>query len=330
MLKLEFYQHNKNLLLVGTNNLVIKNFCFTAISNNTGFYSMSYSKIVKMRKFFILLILCSAFSLVGTAQEETVLKSKNGNIILPEKGDFAIGLDANTILNIIRTPFNYYFYDNIPYSLYAQRLSNTIYAKYFIASNKAVRIKLSIATASSKINHPVINDLNNNETVNDIRNEKNKAGSFIFGYERREGSNRLQISYGVELNLSIESSNINYSYGNQYSESNYYPTTTNGFGVGSNMTERAYKRQIDYNNETLSGGIRLFLGLEYFIMPKVSVGGEVGLKYANTFSQLNSTVYETWDFINNQARNDYQKGDGVSSSLSSDNLNGQFFILFHF
>ena len=75
-------------------------------------------------------------------------------------------------------------------------------------------------------------------------------------------------------------------------------------------------------------GLRVFAGIEYFMFPKISIGGEIGLGYYNNFGGKNINNIEYWNFSTGLTKNNNQIKTS-SSTINSDILNGQIFILFY-
>jgi len=91
---------------------------------------------------------------------------------------------------------------------------------------------------------------------------------FRFGYERRSGKSRLQIPYGIEGGFSWFSSS---SYNN-----------TNG----------------NIRIEGIKLFTSLFIGTDYFILPKISLGGRFafGFMYSTTYEWLEDNSFNTYSY----------------------------------
>jgi hypothetical protein len=171
--------------------------------------------------------------------------------------------------------------------------------------------------------------MNNNNKVTDKLDQSYTNLAFTIGYEKRKGSGRLQVSYGAEINFFRNFNDSKYTYGNAFSTSNTNPTSTYDFyNSYSNPTS---SRTIEYKQDNGIGlGIRVFTGLEYFIFPKISIGGEIGLGYNNNFNGKNINDIQSWNYNTNSVLNNNNQNKNSSSSLNTDIFNGQIFLLFHF
>lgn len=260
------------------------------------------------------------------SQQDSILRNKKGNIVLPQKGDFAIGISANPIFRYVGNMFS----SNGENQLY---LSPTDYyqinGKYFLSSKSAIRLKLGIHQSSKLYENNLVDDMDNSNKVTDKLNSSYTNFSFAAGYERRKGSGRLQVSYGAELNFYKYLTDLKYTYGNAISINNRFPTSTTDFENLSTSEINYRMLEIEKDNG-IQIGIRAFAGLEYFIFSKISIGGEIGLGYSHNFNGKNKRTTEHWDFENINVTTDINDGNYSSSNINSDMLNEQIFLLFHF
>jgi hypothetical protein len=261
----------------------------------------------------------------GFSQQDSVLKNKKGKPVLPEKGDFALGISANPIFNFVGNMFS----SSGSNQLYLNFLNGQVYGKYFTSSQSALRLKLGIYNSTSHYENNVEDDYNINHKVTDEMDYSYNSISFAAGIEKRKGSGRLQVSYGGELLLSLYSYSNKYSYGNAFSVTNTSPTTTYDF-YNSYSYKTSTRPLESKRNDGLTTGLRAFTGIEYFVFPKISVGGEIGLGYRHAFGGKKTTKTEYWDFVNSILKSDDLENNYRYSSLYTDILNGQIFILFHF
>ncbi len=193
-----------------------------------------------MKKIILSLVLVSAFTFVNA---QDVLKSKNGTPILPEKGDWAISVSA--------TPFLDYFGNFLsqhgntsPYFDFLNS-DNYIAGKYFVNANTAYRAKVRIGLGSSS-------------TTNSAGDETKISATNITlgaGMEKRRGHGRLQGIYGAEALIQLTGGKTTYTY-----------ATTPDLGTVLS----------DKQGSGFGFGVRGFIGAEYFILPKISLGAEYG------------------------------------------------------
>jgi hypothetical protein len=274
-----------------------------------------------MKKYILLLNLI--FLMFIAFSQETVLTSKKGIPILPQKGDWAIGIDARPFTNIFNSNSDMRF-DFIS--------DNTLIGKKFIQDNLAHRGKLRIAFHSNEFEEFVMQDgqiipdptitVTDKQTINDM------VISLGYGMEKRSGYGRLQAVYGAEVFLNIGSYNESYDYGNSFSMTNPNPNT---YDFGYNIPESGKRVIYAEDGTTLGATLRPFLGVEFFVGPKISVGGEFGygITYSNTGE--GKTKVASWDATGNNVKYDINKtGGSTGFNIDTDNFDGAIFIMFYF
>jgi hypothetical protein len=120
--------------------------------------------------------------------------------------------------------------------------------------------------------------------VADKQKVSNTGIGLSAGIEKRKGKTRLQGYYGAEAFLWIGSSTTKNTYANAMSDSTGMATSTTQFATGgTGTTGTTYAgsptstriTQIK-NGTNFQFGVRGFVGVEYFILPKISLGGEFG------------------------------------------------------
>ncbi len=279
-----------------------------------------------MKKIFLFSTFIFLFS-VCFSQQDTILKSKSGKVILPQKGDFAIGIGANSLFDYIGNMLSSSGNNQLRLNLLN---NNMLYGKYFLTSQSAIRLKLIINQTNSHYeNNNVPDDKNANNKVTDNYDLSETNLGVTIGYEIRKGTGRLQVSYGAELNFGLSSNDNKYSYGNAFSATNTAPTSTFDF-YNSNSTSLPNRTLESKQDDGIAIGIRAFTGIEYFIFPKISVGGEIGLGYYNNFNGKNINNTESWNYNTNSILNMNNQNKNSFSNLSTDIFSGQIFLLFHF
>ncbi|MBN1952025.1 MAG: hypothetical protein JW801_12555 [Bacteroidales bacterium] len=277
-----------------------------------------------MKKVFFLFMLSGIF-MVSLSRDNDTLTDKKGTPVLPQGGDFGFGISANPILSYIGN----IFHESGSNSLYLSLPGGSLYGKYFLNAKSALRFKLDLLYTSETISNDVVNDLNNNGTVTDVMKDNDTEITFSLGYEKRKGSNRLQFFYGGELNLGFSKQKTTYSYGNSFSVNNINPTTTLDFQSGANY--RTSNRPLEnLSSSGIGVGARGFAGIEYFILPKISVGGEFGLGYTHYFGGKEVDAEESWDFLDNEYTSDLTELAKSKTIAASDISSGMLFFMFYF
>ena len=271
-----------------------------------------------------------------TPPDTSLLVNKKGIRILPQEGDFAIGIGANSILSYIGNMMN--FSNNNSVSFTYPFSDNTIYGKYFIDNSTAIRAKSRLAFNNITKYNQVQDDINVATNPNSKVEDK-YANSFTnvslgFGIEKRKGLRRLQAVYGAELLLGVQKYSTNYTYGNAMTTTNRFPTSSYSDFTGS---DRLYQRPLEESvGLSLNIGLRGFLGVEYFFSPKMSVAGEFGWgpNYEAGGKRIDkdqttkaSTSYPIqYTLIENKSE---VKGTKIFS-VDNDNASGQIVLLLYF
>lgn len=214
--------------------------------------------------------------LIGTsATFAQDLTSKKGENYLPEAGDWAISIDATPLLGYVQGIFG--SNGDTTAGLWSfLNGNNVITGKYFVTDDMAYRggINIGFNTATARAYTSELNEVGV-ATGNLVVDEKKTSSSNIMltgGMEWRKGSTRLQGFYGAELGLGFGGgSNVDYTYGNDYTWSDTTGVATQTHAVDGST---------DINNVNNKGGVmfglRGFIGAEYFILPKLAIGGEFG------------------------------------------------------
>lgn len=284
-----------------------------------------------MKKIFLLLVCAFCMSTVQ-AQDEP-LKGKEGQLILPETGDIGLGFNVIPFFNWFGNSFN-----NSTNNTYASRDkffsvlgNNVVMGKYMLTEKTAARVHFGINTNAYSFTEFVQDDASNDP---DMRVADVVAGSdgrytVALGYEMRRGKRRIQGYYGADLVLNFNISNESFTYGNGFTGSNIVPSSTN---FGGNINNAGGQRQLTSGGQTTFGiGVRPFIGVEYFVAPKLSIGAEFGwgIVYSTTFQS--TEVWESFDAASGEIVIDNEKQGAASSfSLGLDNMNGAVFMSFYF
>jgi hypothetical protein len=247
-------------------------------------------KTTTMKKSFFTVAL-----LLGTTA--TFAQEKN---YLPEKGDWAIGIDANPLLNYFGNFIGGNGLNTAPTWNFPS-VNGTITGKYFVSEKMAYRGALRIGFGSEKGSNMIGKDGAAAPTYPAlpvmVEDSYKRGGSSIGlsgGLEMRKGSGRLVGFYGGELGLTFSSTKESYTYGNTMTASG--AGTTN---FGSNLREDTYGNEARIT-EKKSGmttviGLRGFIGAEYFVLPKLSIGGEFGWGLGLVSNGASSTSMESTD-----------------------------------
>lgn len=203
--------------------------------------------------------------------------SKKGELFLPESGDWAIKIDATPFLkyagNLIGS-------NGLNVAPNFDFMSNNIMGKYYFDPAKALRLGLRFGFNSQTITSKVSRiPFSQPETyVDDVRKINGTNIALTAGMEWRKGKTRLQGFYGTEAGVSFGSFSSLRTYGNNLSSSNQA------------------LRPVELKDGPRFGlGLRGFLGAEYFLFPKISIGGEFGLGLALNTTGAGESTSEYWN-----------------------------------
>lgn len=240
-------------------------------------------------------ILAVATLLLGTAAF-----AQDDKVYTPVEGDWAIGIDA--------TPFLNYFGNfiggndgNTAPTWNFLTTGQTITGKYFASDDMAYRGALRLGFGSTSGAAMIGQDGAAAPTYPNLPTmveDSWKMGmtniGLSGGLEMRKGEGRLVGFYGGELGLAVSSTKESYTYGNPMTITGASTTdfgtnlTTDTYGNGARITE-------EKSGSTIGFGLRGFIGAEYFVLPKLSVGGEFGWGLIFASTGASSTTLESTD-----------------------------------
>ena len=240
------------------------------------------------------------FAFIATSVFAQDITSKKGEPYLPEAGDWAISIDGNSFLKYAGNFIGGNGQNDAPRFDFLSN-NQTIIGKYFTSHNTAYRFGacLGFGTGSIPSTNPITH-------VDDVKKFSNTNIGLTLGKEWRKGKTRLQGFYGAEAGVALSSASVKNEYGNPLSAINPTRETENKVGL------------------TFKLGVRGFVGAEYFIFPKIALGGEFGWGLAFSSRGKGSRTTENWtgtSFINTQ---ETKTGRSSSFTASTDQLNSIF------
>jgi hypothetical protein len=232
-----------------------------------------------------------ALSLIfsAAAQDGEVLKNKNGAAILPIAGDWGLGFNASPALNYVGNLLGSSGMNSIGSAW--DNSKNAISGKYFKDANTAYRGQLRIGFSSAKV------DSNQKTTSNNI--------VLAAGIEKRRGYGRLVGYYGGDVMIGLSGGKDSYEYDATFSSSRLIEEKQSG---------------------TFSFGLMGVAGVEYFVLPRLSLGMEYtwGLLFASNGESETTTETAAGE-------NTTVKGDKSSDfSLDTGNNAGSIRLMFYF
>lgn len=226
-----------------------------------------------MKKLLLTFALASAVVVVN-AQDMT---SKRGVPILPEAGEWALGIDATPLFEYFGNLFTESQNDAPSFDFSRQ---NTLWFKYVRDEGFHYRGMLRLGFGGETSTLQSDSDLNTTTAqvfVDDECKSSNMNIAIGAGFEKRRGKGRLQGYYGPELIVNFGSSSREYTYGNAITADNTAPTF-NVFTENQNFDDPDFgirTTKVD-DGSTFGLTLRGFVGLEYFFAPKLAIGGEFG------------------------------------------------------
>ena len=294
----------------------------------------------------------------ASAQTEAV-SNKNDVVMTPEADDWAISIDA--------TPFLNYFGNFLgggntaPTVGYTNGYPWSVKGKMFVDENTAYRAGIRLGFGSNTMTS-MIDDASDNASTTPVTfpnlpaelSDTYKAGwnavTLTGGMEMRRGKTRLQGFYGGEVLISMAGTKDSYTYGNALNTNTdatfvdgSYATDFSSMG-GNNMATDAYgntMRLTEYKTSSMTMGVRGFIGAEYFIIPKMSLGFEYGwgIGITNTKASYIGESVGTNGSGNLEIKSDWTdetkvKGTSIDSDIQNTGTalggSGSINLTFHF
>ena len=212
-----------------------------------------------MKKVFLAVLAIITFTTVNAQKKGTKkaevdtekvtgsLQSEKGENYLPEQGDWAIGFNANSIFKNLARSFNGNEGSVTPEEINMKE--GAFVGKLFIEDRQAYRVVLNLGFGSDAKTTP-------------LTNAEQKVTSSAFevqiglGKEWRRGKTRLQGFYGVDALVGFDSG----------LKTKNTITTISG-PVANSETITKTGSQINF-------GVNGFVGAEYFLLPKMSLGAQ--------------------------------------------------------
>lgn len=219
----------------------------------------------------------------------------------PESGDWAVGIDATPFLNYFGNFIGGNGLNTAP-SWNFLTTNQTITGKYFAADDMAYRGSLRLGFGSQSANNMIGQDgaaaptyPNLPAMVEDTWKEGSTNIGLSGGIEYRKGSGRLVGFYGGELGIMLSSTKTTYEYGNAMTTTG---ATSTDFGTGNLNGDPVYgngRLMESKSGSTFGLGLRGFIGAEYFVLPKMSIGGEFGWGLAFMSTGASTETWESTD-----------------------------------
>ena len=219
-----------------------------------------------MKKKILFVAALFAGSLAFAQGTTTSMKNKKGLEVLPQAGDWAIQMNAAPMLTYLGSALSNAGAVSPGVS---STFGNSVFVgKKFTSATEAYRVKLGINISRNSIDSTTTNAAGTDYIKTTNSNVTNVV--LGFGKEWRRGHNRLQGFYGVEGLVQIGSTtpvpSYEYNIGMQAAVDDGFEVA----GIAGNRSKGVTKAS------AFGIGARGFIGVEYFVLPKISIGGEFG------------------------------------------------------
>lgn len=243
-----------------------------------------------------ILLASACMMLASTTYVDAKKPEKN---YLPEAGDVTIGVNAVPFLNYLGNVFgksdknkiNPEKIGGVPAVPGLDNPTMSIFGKYFLTDQTALRLNVGIGinsiTQSGYVTDDAaaVNDPLSVAEVEDTYKYRNSGMSIAVGYEWRRGSKRLQGFWGGQAILAYSNSKHFFGYGNAITEINQDPSQYDDFNNWDFSVTPPTLENIGNNSRLLmqsdgrswTYGLGGFVGVEYYIAPKISIGCEMSL-----------------------------------------------------
>ncbi len=293
-----------------------------------------------MKKSVLALAMAFGFS-AGFAQD---LTSKKGEPYLPEAGDWGIGIDGTSLLSYAKSFIGAGVGASSPSFNFLNSSNNLIMGRYFKDEKTAYRAGLNLGFSNwSYTNNMVVQNVAGTPAAppamtSDKVSHSTTGIGLTAGIEKRRGKTRLQGYYGAEAGFWLGSWSDKYTYGNAFSATTNAnaPTSTNwatnsdGSINTSTPISGAAGSVVSRNTAVKGGttfqfGVRGFVGAEYFLFPKMSLGGEFG--WGLGFTSVGTSQVTTEAVYGTATTSSTPTFKGTSSTkfnLGTDNNNTMF------
>lgn len=243
-----------------------------------------------------ILLASACMILASTTYVDAKKPEKN---YLPEVGDVTIGINAVPFLNYLGNMFgktqnnsiNPAEIGGVPAVPGLNNPTMSIFGKYFLTDQTALRLNVGVGINSTTQSNYVQDDAAVAEDplsvdkVEDSYKYRNSGMSVAVGYEWRRGGKRLQGFWGGQAILAYSNSKHFFGYGNAITEVNQDPTQYDDNNNWTFPTTQPTLDNIGGNSRLLmqsdgsswTYGVGGFVGVEYYIAPKISIGCEMSL-----------------------------------------------------
>ena len=290
-----------------------------------------------MRKFSILLVALmltvSMFAQENDKNGEVNMMSKRGEYILPVEGDFALGINALPMVEYFGNLFNGHAGNTASFGTFTHRLVSTtpvLFGKYYLSDKTAIRAGLLIGVYNETNRENVMMNQQIPDpkvTVTDIMKRTETDLGLGADYLMYRGKGRVQGFYGGGVSFNYTKLKANYTYGNlittEFSSPFWYDFAA---GAPTSGGERTLSVSGARSFGVILSGV---VGVEYFIAPKISIGGEFRLGLYTGYDFNGYRTVERWTGTEREVET--LPKDANDGSIAFKNAStGSLFMMFHF
>ena len=306
------------------------------------FYNQNLHTMKKTFFFLLtgLVIVTNIYAQESSVSPVKLIKAEK--IYTPQIGDLGISVDILTpVMTYVGNMFNNNTNNTFP-SVFSSPSYNgdiSISGKYFIYEDFALRASFSVDNSNITSSKYVRNDvayIENTASIAQVTDECTQSSKNMYmslGAEIRRGYSRLQGFFGAQLIGGYECQNTSYSYGNDITANNNMPTqgysSTPTYNIGNNS--RLLETNVSGGKDFLIG-LGGFVGVEYFILPKMAIGGEVALSVLLVYGGQQSEKSERFNNVDGLLeQNTRLFSEGTNSTtLNTHNFGNSFYVAFYF
>lgn len=294
----------------------------------------------------VIIVACALVMGVSASAQNEQIQNKKGTDIMPVSGEYCVGIGVgiNSLTSWVGNMFGYTASNNSLNNTYVNNplftgSSVSIFGKYMVSDNNAMRVSISNFGSDVTNLYRTYDDRSNDpDSVVVDKTRFNSSTTYLSaGWEWRRGKTRLRGIYGGDAVLSWQNSHQHYTYGNNLGPNNLTPTQAGAMPGWNSTWGRTTQVR---NGATFGVGVRAFVGVEYFIAPKICIGTEFGWRAMMEMTGKSRVDYERYDpFVDTDGdgnpdgaivnHTEWTLG-GRSFSTALDNFNTQFYFNFYF
>lgn len=279
---------------------------------------------------------------------------------LPEEGDVTIGINAIPFLKYLGNCFSDAGDNTInakkiggvpsvgfPVAPGLQNPTISIFGKYFLTDQTALRLNVGIGIGSktqrryAPDNAALVADPLSVAQVEDSYKYRSTGFSLAAGYEWRRGGKRLQGFWGGQAVVAYSNSKHFFNYGNAITEINQtLQTSTVWDNPVSGQTVPTLNPNIGNNSRLLQQndgrswtyGVGGFVGVEYYIAPKIAIGCEMSLNLLWTTEGKSLQKSERFnpDFNRVEENVRWSEPGGSAFHFGTENIGTSLYVAFSF